>query len=245
MSNPSMFEFGKLVPGFEFLQNLAKGAASGAGLPKLGQWIAPTLSVEELEKRIEELKTVQFWLDQNAKALAATVQALEVQKMTLATLKGMNFSVSELAQNLSLKTTPKTSTTPASTGETSKTGKSKKPRSRAASAATATAATTSPASASAAVDPMQWWGALTQQFQTIATQAMKDAARQGAMQVGKQMAGQVASQVAGQMAEKMAGTVAGGLAQKAVKTAGSAAKAATQLAGSAVQLAVARPKRRK
>ena len=44
--------------------------------------------MEELDKRIDELKAVQFWLDQNAMALKATIQALEVQKMTLATLKG-------------------------------------------------------------------------------------------------------------------------------------------------------------
>jgi hypothetical protein len=55
-----------MVPGFEFLQGLFKNA--GAGLPHIGQWVAPTLDPEELEKRIQELKTVQFWLEQNAKA---------------------------------------------------------------------------------------------------------------------------------------------------------------------------------
>lgn len=85
--------FGKFVPGFDFLQSLAKGAAQNIPqLPNPANWVAPTLNVEELDKRIDELKTVQFWLDQNAKALAATITALEVQKMTLATLKGMNFN---------------------------------------------------------------------------------------------------------------------------------------------------------
>ena len=93
MSNtPDMSGFGKFVPGFDFLQNLAKQAAGSATqnipqLPNLGNWVAPTLNVEELDKRIDELKAVQFWLDQNAMALKATIQALEVQKMTLATLK--------------------------------------------------------------------------------------------------------------------------------------------------------------
>ena len=45
--------------------------------------VAPTLSVEEVDKRIQELKTVQYWLEQNGHALKATIQALEVQKMTL------------------------------------------------------------------------------------------------------------------------------------------------------------------
>ena len=78
--------FTKMVPGFDFLQNLVKGA--GSALPSIGQWVAPTLDPEELEKRIEELRTVQFWLEQNARMLGATIQALEVQRMTLATLKG-------------------------------------------------------------------------------------------------------------------------------------------------------------
>ena len=68
--------FAKLVPGFDFLQGLVKNA--GSALPSMGQWIAPTMNPEELQKRIDELKTVQFWLEQNAKMLGATIQALEV-----------------------------------------------------------------------------------------------------------------------------------------------------------------------
>ncbi|WP_368731417.1 PhaM family polyhydroxyalkanoate granule multifunctional regulatory protein, partial [Escherichia coli] len=57
-----------------------------------------------MEKRIDELKAVQFWLEQNSRALTATLQALEVQKMTLATLKGMNFSMGDVANAFKLKT---------------------------------------------------------------------------------------------------------------------------------------------
>ena len=97
MSDTSISGFGKFVPGFEFLQNLAKGATGNIPqMPNLSNWVAPTISVEELEKRIDELKAVQFWLEQNSRALTATVQALEVQKMTLATLKGMNFSMGDV-----------------------------------------------------------------------------------------------------------------------------------------------------
>jgi hypothetical protein len=76
----SSADFAKMVPGFDFLQSLMKNA--GSALPGMGQWIAPTLNPEELEKRIEELRTVQFWLEQNARMLGATIQALEVQRMT-------------------------------------------------------------------------------------------------------------------------------------------------------------------
>src|SRR5436309_6320613 len=104
MGDNDSFGFGKFVPGFDFLQNLAKGASQTLPqMPNLANWIAPTLNVEELEKRISDLKAVHFWLDQNAKALGATIQALEVQKMTLATLKGMNFNMGDVANALKLK----------------------------------------------------------------------------------------------------------------------------------------------
>ena len=77
MSDSDSTGFGKFVPGFDFLQNLAKGASANVPqMPNVGNWIAPTLNVEELEKRIDELKAVHFWLEQNSKALGATVQAL-------------------------------------------------------------------------------------------------------------------------------------------------------------------------
>ncbi len=62
----------------------------------MGQWVAPTLNPEELQKRIDELKTVQFWLEQNARMLGTTIQALEVQRMTLSTLKTMNVQMTDL-----------------------------------------------------------------------------------------------------------------------------------------------------
>src|SRR6476660_5721874 len=93
--------FTKLVPGFDFLQGLVKNA--GSALPNIGQWVAPTLNPEELEKRIEELRTVQFWLEQNARMLGATIQALEVQRMTLSTLTTMNVQMDDLRESLKIR----------------------------------------------------------------------------------------------------------------------------------------------
>ena len=42
------------------------------------------------------------------------------------------------------------------------------------------------------VDPLQWWGSLTQQFQEIAAGAMKDAAQKTAVDMAKNMAGGMA-----------------------------------------------------
>ena len=102
MTNPAGFDFTKFVPGFDFLKNLTPGGATSAPSAAPG-WVAPTLDPEELDKRIQELKTVQFWLEQNTKAVAATIQALEVQRMTLNTLKGMNMSFNDLAESLKVK----------------------------------------------------------------------------------------------------------------------------------------------
>lgn len=206
--------FGKFVPGFDFLQNLAKGATQAIPqLPNLSNWVAPTLNVEELEKRIEELKAVHFWLDQNSKALAATIQALEVQKMTLATLQGMNFNMGDVANALKLKAADTVA------GSVQK----------AAGAARAVGGTAAGAAGKAAggagmVDPLQWWGALTQQFQQIATDAMKDVARNTAVDTAR--------------------NVAAGMAKDAMKTAGGMVRSAAG-GGRAAKKAKAPAKKRK
>jgi hypothetical protein len=186
-------DFSKMVPGFDFLQGLAKNASSA--LPNLGQWVAPTLDPEELGKRIEELKTVQFWLEQNARMIATTVQALEVQRMTLSTLKTMNVQAADLAQAFKLK--DPVPPAPAAQPEPAKpsprasrptAAASAAPSGAAPGAASAPASGAAPAAAGAApgvVDPMQWWGALTQQFTQLAAQALKD----GSVEAGRQAAG--------------------------------------------------------
>ena len=199
MSDPSAFGFGKFVPGFDFLQNLAKSASTsggtGTGLPGMSNWVAPTLSVEELDKRIQELKAVQFWLEQNSTALKATIQALEVQKMTLSTLQGMNVNMAELAKAFSAQmpstaaattatpaaasapaaaTQPAASASAASAAAATETAKPSKPARQRPAKAAASAGTG--AGTSNTVDPMQWWGSLTQQFQNIASAAMQDVA---------------------------------------------------------------------
>ena len=188
-------DFGKMVPGFDFLQNLMKGA--GTALPGVGQWVAPTLDPEELTKRIEELRTVQFWLEQNVRMLASTIQALEVQRMTLSTLKTMNLQVSDMAEAFTLKPPPAAAAQAAEPAaqpapEPAPTAKARRP-SAAGKATTSTAAGgASSGPAVGLVDPMQWWGALTQQFTEIASQAVKesglDAARGVAGALGPQAA---------------------------------------------------------
>lgn len=199
MSDSSPFGFGRFVPGFDFLQKLSEGsAATLPTMPSLASWVAPTVSVEEIDQRIRELKTVQFWLEQNTRALTATVQALEVQRMTLATLQGMNVAMKDLAQG-AFQAGAETTAAPSPSPSPSPSAKKAAPTPEAEPAARpAESAREAPA---AGADPMQWWGALTQQFQNIASQAMGDAgAQQAALQATREMtsgalkaAGEVAS----------------------------------------------------
>lgn len=240
MSDTSSFGFGKFVPGFDFLQNLAKGAADSIPqLPNLSNWVAPTISVEELEKRIDELKAVQFWLEQNSRALAATIQALEVQKMTLATLKGMNFSMGDVANAFKLKAADTVASGVQKAGETVASAAQAMSEAAARVTSDSDEAPKKPArkSAKAAasepglIDPMQWWGSLTSQFQQIAASAMKDAARQSAIDTTKHMATglakealKTASGMAGQFAAKGGGRRQGATATKKAAPRAPAAK---------------------
>jgi hypothetical protein len=185
MSDNQNLGFGKFVPGFDFLQNLAKGASQTIPqMPNLANWVAPTLNIEELEKRIADLKAVHFWLDQNSMALGATIQALEVQKMTLATLKGMNFNMGDLANALKLKTTDALAAglQKGTDTETDAVGAaSGGARGKSADKASGQGGKAAPA----VIDPLQWWGALTQQFQQIASGAMTDAARNTALDTAR------------------------------------------------------------
>lgn len=97
-----------MMPGMDFVQNLWKAAPSIAQTlpPSLTQWIAPTTNVEEIDKKITDLKAVQAWLETNANMVKATVQALEVQRMTLSTLKSMKVNVGDVTEVLTGKKKP-------------------------------------------------------------------------------------------------------------------------------------------
>ena len=197
----SAFDFSQFVPGFDFLKSLTNPVAAGGavpGMPSLSSWVAPTLSVEEVDKRIQELKAVQYWLEQNGHALKATIQALEVQKMTLSTLRGMNVRMEDLANAFTRSTAvaspaaepapapaPRPVSRPAPApapvaadddeeddeADEDDNGKEDKPAAKSAAGKAENAA--------GVIDPVQWWGALTQQFQQIASSALQEAAKLG------------------------------------------------------------------
>lgn len=57
------------------------------GFPLPGM-VAPTINIEEIERKIAELKSVENWLKMNAAFLQMTIKTLEMQKSALETLAG-------------------------------------------------------------------------------------------------------------------------------------------------------------
>ena len=151
------------MPGLQFFQNMAQPTMQSMGSSSpLTAWATPTLDPQELDKKIQDLKTVQFWLEQNVRALTATIQAMEVQKLTLQTLQGMNVSLQEVAQSFQ-NAMPSMAAAPASVAP--------QPEPAVAPPTEEAAARVTAAPVPPGMDPMQWWGSLSQQFQQIAKAA--------------------------------------------------------------------------
>ncbi|CDG85395.1 tfp pilus assembly protein FimV [Janthinobacterium agaricidamnosum NBRC 102515 = DSM 9628] len=80
----------------DFVKNLwGSMNVPGMSIPGI---TAPTLSVEELDKKISDLKAVESWLNLNTSMLRGSIQALEVQRGTIATLKSMGASLAAAIQ---------------------------------------------------------------------------------------------------------------------------------------------------
>jgi hypothetical protein len=99
-SKPSMSSpFSAMGETFDLMQKMWGGMgmptpgnlASIPGLPQqMPSMLAPTVDLGELDKRITDLRAVAQWLELNASMLRTTIQTLEVQRATIATLKGIS-----------------------------------------------------------------------------------------------------------------------------------------------------------
>ncbi|MBT9595160.1 MAG: hypothetical protein IV094_04100, partial [Vitreoscilla sp.] len=175
----------------------------------------------------------QFWLEQNARMLGATIQALEVQRMTLSTLKTMNVQMGELRDSIKL-TVPEPQGAQADDeaddeDDDEAAAPAPAPRPAAKKTTRAGAAKTRLETPAGTVDPMQWWGALTKQFTTLAAGAMKDSATDAA----KNLAGAMVKQsfdAAGETLKRAVEIGAQGPAKAATKAAAKVVKGTVKAA---------------
>jgi hypothetical protein len=76
---------GSIADSVEFVKKLW-GIPSAGALPGM---LIPTLSLEEINKKIADLKAVESWMAVNMNMLRGTIQALEVQSATIVNLQSM------------------------------------------------------------------------------------------------------------------------------------------------------------
>jgi len=162
-------------------QSLAE--QGGLGAPSM----AATLSAEDLERRITDLRAVENWLRMNLTVLSSTIQGLEVQRATLATFKSFVSNAAAAEQDASMlerffgvkpassaqtKTAPRqTASDPAQSGQTT----SRQSASDQAASDQTRAQQAGDAARGAAFDADQavaatqaWWDMLRRQFDSLA-----------------------------------------------------------------------------
>src|ERR1700743_364157 len=73
-------------------------------LSMMSDMMAPLTNVEELDKRITDMRAVEQWLKLNLNMLQSAIQALEVQRATLVTLRAFGaFAQQSMAQPAATK----------------------------------------------------------------------------------------------------------------------------------------------
>ncbi|WP_233861978.1 PhaM family polyhydroxyalkanoate granule multifunctional regulatory protein [Paraburkholderia adhaesiva] len=140
--------FGSAFPGSE--PGMAQGF--GPSLSMMSDMMTPLTNIEELDKRITDLRAVEQWLKLNLSMLQSSIQALEVQRATLSTLRAFGaFAQSQM--------TPP----PASSRESSHTFTRAAPEPEPAAEASASDSPPPPG-----FDASAWWNLLQAQFNQLA-----------------------------------------------------------------------------
>jgi hypothetical protein len=88
---------------FEFMQKMW----NPMGFPIPGM-VAPTMNVEDLDKKIAELKAVETWLTMNTGFVQMTIKTLEMQRAGLESLQAAGKAAAEQAQAATAPNSKKT-----------------------------------------------------------------------------------------------------------------------------------------
>ncbi|NHQ92811.1 PhaM family polyhydroxyalkanoate granule multifunctional regulatory protein [Janthinobacterium lividum] len=192
MANPQMPQ----MPGaavvtdtLDFVKNLwGSMSVPGMGVPGI---TAPTMSVEELDKKINDLKAVEAWLNLNTSMLRGSIQALEVQRGTIATLKSMGASLAAAITQPGASEKSVFESVPYASAffqQAAPAAPAPEPKPAPAPAAEPAAAAPSDAGSQAAAqlaNPSAWWNLLQDQFkQAVSTAMSPDAASAAAASFG-------------------------------------------------------------
>jgi hypothetical protein len=185
-----MWDMMRLTPFGAAFPGMTPGMAQGLGSPltAMSDMMTPLMNVEELDKRITDMRAVEQWLKLNLNMLQSAIQALEVQRATLATLRAFGaFAQASMAQ-------PAQGDTSGSSAQPSSAWGARPPEREAPGGANAAVSGGSAGekgkvqgteqgteqvgatSAAASLDPSAWWNLLQAQFNQLASLAMSQPA---------------------------------------------------------------------
>lgn len=204
-----------LLASMEMMRKAWAGLAGPGGLSQ-SLPMAPPMNLDDLERRIAELRAVESWLRMNLSMLSSAIQGMEVQRSTITTLRSFVAGAaaggpSPLEVVLGLKPAPgATSTAAASAGASSRDETPHAPSDD--GSAGPSDAPAGPDAASMADQMSQaaqsasqaWWNLLQQQFNQIATATASTMPDPAAMQAAAQAAAQAATPPAAEPATSSA-----------------------------------------
>ncbi|MCO4862952.1 hypothetical protein MKD38_14785 [Cupriavidus sp. WGlv3] len=167
--------------GFDFMRRLwGGGAGMPAGLMPGLQAMTPPMDLEDLDKRIADLKAVESWLQLNTNLLRTTIQGLEVQRATLVALQTFGNALSPDAMQSAMENVARAANAPsaeapqrtgADTGANTSAAAGSAAQAEPPAAEPAQGTAASDADAAPAPNPALWWDMLQQQFNQIASSA--------------------------------------------------------------------------
>ncbi|EDZ98041.1 conserved hypothetical protein [Burkholderia sp. H160] len=168
-----MWSMIRLSPFAAAMTGAQPGGGTSPSLSMMSDMMAPLTSVEELDKRITDMRAVEQWLKLNLSMLQSAIQALEVQRATLATLRAFGaFAQSSMSQPAAAASSSAASGAPSPAASPAPAPSWTKPAEAAPESATPADSDEEEAPAAPAFDASAWWNLLQSQFNQIAQFAM-------------------------------------------------------------------------
>ena len=173
------------MPGANAMGDTMEFVKSLWGAMKLPGMSMPSLSPEDIDKQIADLKAVESWLQMNMNMLRSTIQALEVQSATLNALRSMGQSFANAANAAGTSaagTAPPPDGRPAFDSPFDRTARSSDDAKADGDAGAPGATGAFPDAAAMAAQfaaPAAWWNTVQEQFSNAVGQALTPAKKTG------------------------------------------------------------------
>ncbi|PPK44389.1 hypothetical protein B0G57_109225 [Trinickia symbiotica] len=170
-----MWDMMRLTPFGAAFPGMQPGTAQGLGSPlaAMSDMMAPLMSVEELDKRITDMRAVEQWLKLNLSMLQSATQALEVQRATLSTLRAFGaFAQASMTEPAQGAARSQDATAASAWGAKPRESAAREEAESGESTGENASGPQGDAPAAAAFDPAAWWNLLQSQFNQLASFAV-------------------------------------------------------------------------